>query len=73
MDNTEKLKIIQETIREIDEEVGIGLDSDESSKITKTIEYNGREHVINLTREELLEDCLIEISKKLDSINYGVL
>ena len=49
------------------------MDSDKNSKIATTIEYNGREHKINLTREEFLEDCLIDISKLLESINYGFL
>lgn len=73
MDYKDNLIVVQETIRKIDEKVGVGLDSDKNSKIAKTIEYNGREHKINLTREEFLEDCLIDISKLLESINYGFL
>ncbi|MCE3022586.1 MULTISPECIES: hypothetical protein [Staphylococcus] len=70
--NTEKLKVVQGVLAKVEEEIGFALDTDESSKITKRIEHNGREYEIQMTREECLEDSLIEISKLLDSINYGV-
>lgn len=70
--NEEKLKIVQQVLAKVKEEIGFALDTDESSKITKKIEHNGRFYEIQMTREECLEDSLIEISKLLDSINYGV-
>lgn len=70
--NEEKLKIVQQVLAKVEEEIDFALDTDESSKITKEIEYNGRFYEIQMTREECLEDSLIEISKLLDSINYGV-
>lgn len=68
--NAEKLKVIQEVLAQVEDELAFALGTDESSKITKRIEHNGREYEIKMTREECLEDSLIEISKLLESINF---
>ncbi|MCO6345059.1 hypothetical protein LZU21_06830 [Staphylococcus epidermidis] len=70
--NEEKLKVMRQILAQVEEELEFALDTDEGSKITKRIEHNGREYEIQMTREECLEDSLIEISKLLESINFGL-
>lgn len=70
--NEEKLKVMRQVLAQVEDELGFALGTDESSKITKRIEHNGREYEIQMTREECLEDSLIEISKLLKSINFGL-
>lgn len=70
--NEEKLKVMRQILAQVEEELEFALGTDEGSKITKRIEHNGREYEIKMTREECLEDSLIEISKLLESINFGL-
>ncbi|MBU7218730.1 hypothetical protein [Staphylococcus gallinarum] len=71
MNNQVKLKIIQEVLSQVNEELGFALNTDESSKITKTIKYNGKQYQIQMTREDFLELTLLEVSKKLEDINFS--
>ncbi|MCS4486346.1 hypothetical protein [Staphylococcus americanisciuri] len=71
MNSSEKLAIIQQILGEVSYEISTALETDESSKFEKEIEYNGKDYTIELTRESYLEDTLISISKRLENINFG--
>lgn len=71
MNSSEKLAIIQQILGEVSYEISTALETDESSKFEKEVEYNGKGYTIVLTRESYLEDTLINISKRLENINFG--
>lgn len=69
--NEEKVKVVQQVLGQVEQEISFALGTDEGSQIKKKIEHNGREYEIYMTREECLEDTLIEITKLLEVINFG--
>ena len=67
----EQLAVAQQVLGEISYEIGAALDTDESTKFEKSIEYNNKEYTIQMEREDYLESVLIDINKRLEKINYG--
>ncbi|HHW9400540.1 TPA: hypothetical protein ACU1SE_001480 [Staphylococcus aureus] len=54
--NEEKVKVVQQVLGQVEQEISFALGTDEGSQIKKKIEHNGREYEIYMTREECLED-----------------
>lgn len=61
-------KFYWDIICDVKNEIEFALESDESSKIVKTIENKNGKESYPLTREELLEETLIRTKRELKKI-----
>lgn len=61
-------KFYWDIICDVKEEIEFALETDESSKIVKTIENKNGKESYSLTREELLEETLIRAKRELEKI-----